>query len=233
MIEDNPLMSELERMIAFCKAHEHIYIYRTDELQKLISKYFAMSQIRIEGFIKPEVFEGDRAIEPFPIYNFYEMKLNVEKYSAENVGVIISNQDEVYNQIIDTLKMTGVDDFFIVGAWNKHAIHKKMKSRTAEEFLLEVNLADHCNLNCQCCDHFSPLAPKTFLDFDQYVKDIKRLSKLTGGKIGLMKLQGGEPLLNDRLIDYIAVTREAFPDSYVCIFTDGLLLNKWGGGDIS
>jgi hypothetical protein len=89
-------------------------------------------------------------------------------------------------------------------------------------------LADHCNLNCQCCDHFSPLASKTFLDYDQYVNDIKRFAELTCGKIGLFKLQGGEPLLNDRLIDYMKVTREVFPDSYICLFTDGLLLPKWG-----
>jgi len=230
MVEDNPLMSELERMVAFCKAHEHIYIYRTDATQTFIQKYLCMAELKIDGFIKPEVFEGDRATLTTPVYNFYEMKLNVEDYGAEKVGVIISNQDEVYNQIIDTLKMTGVNDFFIVGEWNKRAIPKKMRPRTVQEFFLEVNLADHCNLNCQCCDHFSPIATKTFLDFDQYVKDIKRLAKLTGGKIGLMKLQGGEPLLNERLIDYMKVTREVFPDSHICVFTDGLLLNQWGGG---
>lgn len=66
------------------------------------------------------------------------------------------------------------------------------------------------------------------MNYDQYEKDIGRLSKLTGGHIGLLKLQGGEPLLNDRLIDYIKVTRKYFPNSRICLFTDGMLLYKWG-----
>jgi hypothetical protein len=124
--------------------------------------------------------------------------------------------------------MIGIRNFYIVSEWNKRTFCKKMLPRALEDFYLEVNLADHCNLNCQCCDHFSPIAKPTFLDFDQYVKDIHRLAELTGNKMGLMKLQGGEPLLNDRVIDYMKVTRECFPDSHICLFTDGLLLIKWG-----
>lgn len=103
-----------------------------------------------------------------------------------------------------------------------------MMPRSVDDFYLEVNLADHCNLNCQCCDHFSPIATETYLNFTQYVNDIQRIAELTGGEIGLMKLQGGEPLLNNRILDYITVTRKVFPNSRICIFTDGLLLPKWG-----
>ena len=42
-----------------------------------------------------------------------------------------------------------------------------------------------------------------------------------------MKLQGGEPLINDRVLDYMKITREIFPNSQICLFTDGLLLPKW------
>ena len=66
------------------------------------------------------------------------------------------------------------------------------------------------------------------LDFEQYVRDIHRISELSGGKIGLMKLQGGEPLLNPRVTEYMKATREVFPDSPICLFTDGLLLPKVG-----
>lgn len=89
------------------------------------------------------------------------------------------------------------------------------------------NLADHCNLNCQMCDHFSPLAEKKFLSLETYTKDIKRLAELTGGKMGIIKLQGGEPLLNDELLEFIKVTRETFPDCIIFLFTAGLLLKKW------
>lgn len=227
MIEDNPRMNELERMAEFCAMHKYIFLYRTEEDQKLISKYFHMSDIKIQGFVKPEVYELDRVNEPFPIINFPELKRFVMEKGTENIGIIISTDDSVHSQVIETLKMCGITEFFIVSDWNRRTISKKMRPRCIDDFLVEVNLADHCNLNCQCCDHFSPIASKTFLDFDQYVKDINRIANLTNGELGIMKLQGGEPLLNERLIDFIKVTREVFPNTLICLFTAGLLLKKW------
>lgn len=232
MVEDNPRMNELERMAGFCAAHEYVFLYRTDTTQRWISKYFCMSDITLQGFIKPEVFERDRTNVTLPIYNFPELRSFVSDVRAENVGVIISTDDSVHSQVIDTLRMCGVEDVFIVSDWNRRTIPKKMNPRTIDDFWLEVNLADHCNLNCQCCDHFSPIATKTFLDYDQYVKDIRRIAELTDGQLGIMKLQGGEPLLNERLIEYMKITREVFPDTLICLFTAGLLLKKWNSDDL-
>lgn len=228
MVEDNPKMNELEALYGFVMSHkDQIYIYGHDITAMNVSKYLFYADVKIRGFIKPEIYEADTACEPFPIVNFHDIE-KLPKRVKRQIGVIIPAPNELYNQIIENLKMLGIHDFYIVSDWNKRTFVKKLAPRAIEDFYLEVNLADHCNLNCQCCDHFSPIASKTFLDFDQYVKDIKRLAQLTNGKIGLMKLQGGEPLLNDRVIDYFKVTREVFPDSHICLFTDGLLLPKWG-----
>ena len=232
MVKDNPKMNELERMHEFCCVHKFVFLYRTELTQKLISKYFWMSGIRLQGFIKPEVYESDRANESFPIYNFPELKRFVDENGQENIGVIISTDDSVYSQVIDTLRLLGVNNIFPVSDWNKRTIPKKMQPRCIENFGVEVNLADHCNLNCQCCDHFSPIASETFLDYDQYVKDIKRIADLIDGQLGFIKLQGGEPLLNEQLIDYIKVTREVFPKTSICLFTAGLLLKKWDSKDL-
>lgn len=231
MIEDNPRMSELERLSAFCAAHEKVFLYQTEPTQKLISKYLWMADIKLDGFIKPEVYEGDRAHEPFPILNLPELKRFAEEHGDKKNGVILSTDDSIHSQVIDTLRMCGIEDVFIVSEWNRRTIPKKMQPRAIEDFWIEVNLADHCNLNCQCCDHFSPIAKENYLDFDQYVKDIKRIAKLTDGQLGMMKLQGGEPLLNDRLIDYMKVTREVFPDTLICLFTAGVTLKKWDAKD--
>ena len=48
------------------------------------------------------------------------------------------------------------------------------------------------------------------------------------GNISRIALLGGEPLLNKRLIDYISLTRQYFPNSIIEIVTDGLLLPQWG-----
>jgi len=140
MIEDNPRMNELERLSAFCAAHESIFIYRTESVQKLISKYLWMADIKLYGFIKPEVYEADRAHEPFPILNLPELKRFIKDNGSENTGVIISTDDSVHSQVIDTLRMCGAEDFFIVSEWNKRTIPKKMQPRSIEDFWIEVRL---------------------------------------------------------------------------------------------
>ncbi len=228
MVEDNPRQNELEELVSFCKSFPLIYIWEHDTVQRLISKYLHFAEIRIQGFVKSRVQSCDQEGEPFPVITLLELK-KLNARCADKIGIIISTDSAMYNQDIQLIKsVSGVDNFFFVSEWNKRTIPYKMTPRSKENFWVEVNLADHCNLNCQCCDHFSPIAKPTFLDFDQYVRDLKRLSDLTDNKIGLIKLQGGEPLLNDRLIDFMRVTREIFPNAFLCLFTDGVLLKKWG-----
>lgn len=35
----------------------------------------------------------------------------------------------------------------------------------------EVQLAEHCNLNCAYCDHFSPIVQPEFLDTESFSRD--------------------------------------------------------------
>ena len=56
---------------------------------------------------------------------------------------------------------------------------------------LTVQLADHCNLNCSGCSHFSPLADKLFANITQYDSDMKQLSQLVTG-INRILLLGGD-----------------------------------------
>lgn len=46
-----------------------------------------------------------------------------------------------------------------------------------------VDIVDHCNLNCKGCGHFSPLAPKSFLDIETFENDLRRLNELLNGNI--------------------------------------------------
>ena len=171
MVEDNPKMNELEELHHFCKKY-NIYIYGHDITSMNVSKYLYFSGVKIKGFIKPEVLQCDIASEPFPIVNLAELN-TFSKKEKQTIGVIICAPTELYNQIIGMLQIIGIRHYYIISEWNKRTLVKKMAPRTIEDFYLEVNLADHCNLNCQCCDHFSPIASETFLDFDQYVCDIK------------------------------------------------------------
>jgi hypothetical protein len=54
---------------------------------------------------------------------------------------------------------------------------KRLKKRKLLRF--DVQLADHCNLNCKGCANFSPIAAKQFLEKESFENDCARLAMLT------------------------------------------------------
>jgi len=92
---------------------------------------------------------------------------------------------------------------------------------------VEIHLADHCNLNCKGCGHFSPMADVRFIDLDQYSADLKRMSDLFE-IIEEMRLMGGEPLLFPRINEAVALSRSFFSRTDLRIVTNGVLLTKMG-----
>ncbi len=103
---------------------------------------------------------------------------------------------------------------------------KAYRSVQAEKhFYFEVQVAEHCNLNCAGCTHFSSIAKPGFLDAAQYEKDIARLSELFGADYPFtVRLMGGEPLLYDKLTALFAVTRKTLPKADISVVTNGILL---------
>jgi MoaA/NifB/PqqE/SkfB family radical SAM enzyme len=221
MIQDNPICGQNKELVYFGKKYKNIFLFGTGETQYLIAKYLRFCDISPRYVVEESepVYRGDMEV--------FTVEKAAKNFKLAGSGIIISASDADYTRIFSHLINAGFKNIFFISEWNKRTIPHKMRPRTNDLFWLEVNLADHCNLNCQMCDHFSPVAEKIFLDYDQYVKDIKRLADLTGNHIDMMKLQGGEPLLNNRCIDFIRVTREIFPRTRLWFFTDGLLLLNW------
>ena len=94
---------------------------------------------------------------------------------------------------------------------------------------VEIHLADHCNLNCKGCGHFSPVASERFIDLDQLSTDLHRLSHLFGN-IEMIRLMGGEPLLHPAITEAIAVSRKFLPRADIRLVTNGILLPKMNEG---
>lgn len=92
------------------------------------------------------------------------------------------------------------------------------------ELQFEVELVGHCNLNCKCCNHYSPLVQEEYCDINEYKKDCDRLSELFKGEMSSVYLMGGEPLLHPQVTEFMRVTREAFPIGEILLVTNGLLL---------
>ncbi len=235
---DQPRWTQLLKMIPFCHEHKHLFIWGIHEAQKYLEKYLVMSGITVEGYIITESYgsmlpwwwQSDASDCDEIEKNEYHISDVVKKYKYDkSLGFLIAEEDMYLNDIVKQISSEGLsfEQVYILSEYNKRAIAYKMTPRPVDRMWIEVNLADHCNLNCQMCDHFSPVAKPHFLDFDEYTRDIKRLAELTDGKMGIMKLQGGEPLLNENIIDFIKVTRETFPDCIIFLFTAGLLLKQW------
>lgn len=104
--------------------------------------------------------------------------------------------------------------------------HIEERKLTPSQFLrMEVSLAEHCNLNCKYCGHFSSIAEPEFIEIEQLERDMKRMSYLLNAKSDKIYLLGGEPLLHKGIVECIEVIRQCFPESRLVILTNGLLLN--------
>ncbi len=90
----------------------------------------------------------------------------------------------------------------------------------------EVHLAEHCNLNCKYCCHFSCIAEKKLYDFEQYKKDMRQLAKVTKKRIRSFYFLGGEPLLHPQVNDFMDFTRKILPFTLLALVTNGVLLKQ-------
>lgn len=114
----------------------------------------------------------------------------------------------------------------ILMASNSAARVTEVMTRATPRAILtfEVALAQHCNLNCAYCDHFSPIAEPELADFDETAHDFVRLSQLFGGHAEEIRLLGGEPLLHPDIIRFLKMARENFPKANIDIVTNGIKL---------
>jgi len=90
----------------------------------------------------------------------------------------------------------------------------------------EVHIVEHCNLGCQCCNHYSSIAEESFLDLETFEKDFTRMASLTNSHVEFINLLGGEPLLHPRLIEFFPIARRLFPRTRIQLITNGILLSK-------
>lgn len=147
----------------------------------------------------------------------FVLEIGILRASLEE---ILLRQGSVLNlpEFQDTLNGLGLSDVdFAVFAT------RILRRRTLK---FEVSLVEHCNLNCQCCDHFSPLAQKEFLNPSVMERDFKRLSELFGEDVTQIDLLGGEPLLHPELPRLLELARQHFPHANLSVVTNGILLNQ-------
>jgi len=87
----------------------------------------------------------------------------------------------------------------------------------------EIHVADHCNLNCTGCLHFTPFARKWFADPERIGRDVAAL-RSHFRFIRHVTLLGGEPLLHPNCEKVVLAVKNASPESLITIVTNGVIL---------
>lgn len=109
------------------------------------------------------------------------------------------------------------DPGFVI--WFRRAILR----RKPVLFHFEVQLTDHCNLDCKGCEHFSTLCPPTFADLREFDSDMEHMSHLFS-RVRDIGLLGGEPLLHPQVLEFYKSARSRFPKSRIYLQTNGTLV---------
>lgn len=187
-------------------------------------------QFELIGFCTPEQSSLTQTNDL--VYSLEAMR---DAYLDRKIGAVIII-DGSQQKWIRVFGAQGIDRIYAIPS--KYLVMEEIPSEkqidtlhSAEELLpelsqLEMHLADHCNLNCKGCSHFSNLVPEpVFADYEQFQKDIKRLTELFDN-IRAFFFLGGEPLLNQEAARFLYSAREAFPYTMLNLVSNGLLVMK-------
>lgn len=90
---------------------------------------------------------------------------------------------------------------------------------------LEIQVVEHCNLNCASCTHFSPLAEPSFINKEAFFLQLKKVEPLFRGNCKSLKIMGGEPLLHPEINVLLGLARQAMPNTKLTLQTNGILLS--------
>lgn len=120
-----------------------------------------MCGVVIDGYVVTIVREEEKksfCYRELPVISFEEF------LKVEDAGIILGLSDKHYNNVIPMFREKVFSDYFMMTEYNKRAIAEQVRPRNRDELTFEISLADHCNLSCQMCDHFSQLSKPWFVD---------------------------------------------------------------------
>ena len=90
---------------------------------------------------------------------------------------------------------------------------------------LIYNIVEHCNLRCAKCDHASPWFSQAFAELSSFIEDLRSLTEIC--KIDELTFAGGEPLLHQKLTDFISLSRKNNFSRELRLLTNGTLLQQF------
>lgn len=176
-------------------------------------------------------------------------ELRIDLRLEVRVDCFSDNDEQKHGTLVDGVPCISLEELtkqkeetlVIIAASKKHGIKEQLQKEgfpyvvyqedimgSFSETILRyfvLNILDHCNMNCQGCNHFANIAEKRFVSIEDIRRDTKRMSELCeGGKVARIGVMGGEPLLHPDLLEILEVTRMHFPKSLIQLVSNGLLL---------
>ena len=232
------ITNEIKAMMEFAlDEHKYNYIYGFNDHSHNVMKLMDMCEVPIRGYLAKQS-ECQRIREGRSRYCADENGLINGKrlYSLDeladdkrSIGVILGGSGWYLRENLNDLFANGFEyqNIFVVEEPVKGWITNKLTPKDRKGFGVEINVTDHCNLNCQMCNHFSQLAEPTYINVETFRRDIERLGELFDHEIRYIALLGGEPLLHKELPEMVRLAHTVFPRTDLHIISNGLLLQKW------
>ena len=122
-----------------------------------------------------------------------------------------------------------VEDMYLTTRLNKDiSVFNFIEPYVSAKFLpyLEYHIADHCNLNCHACGHCSSLVKEpVFPVLEKMINDFEQFHKFIDD-FGIIRIMGGEPLLNPDINEYVKLNRRLYPLADIRVVTNAILLPK-------
>lgn len=208
-----------------------------------------MNKVVIKKLHSDKMFEGLKKVENIEIYAFTDSQPQLwgeeengypicsiykvaELYSKQLIHKIIFSSDidlNLLDRMVQEVSNLGIryediwiikPEFYLEPLMENICMYKQYKRLPYIEF----HVADHCNLNCKGCVHFSPLVKQQkFVEYETVKKDLLQLKKIVS-YIDKIHILGGEPFLNKELDRFIYLVHDVYPFSKVNVVTNGMLL---------
>lgn len=246
-------LTDMNQLLEWSVRQTGIVLYGAGMAGKMVLSYLKETGNgwKIKCFAETAPEKG-KEIETIPVCRLNEIK--IEEKEGDKSSILVTTTEKFHEEILAAVEDNYGDDASVavisdscIGQLRymqnfkqsvvrqslecQKQLHRDLtaffdKILPLRQLTFSVNLCDHCNLNCAGCNNYAPLADEHFTDINQFERDIKRLSELSGGDAHRIQLTGGEPLLNPKAIEYAVIARSYFPNAWISFVSNGLLLTQ-------
>lgn len=196
-----------------------------------IQEVLKNSDIKIQFFIEDLVNNAvggeneDNFVTNLPLITFFEFRRLVN--AGELDGVIIADDVPSYftKNAIQIFKFYRIPQVGIMDLTflNPNSLIYWLDEHKSFLHYLEADITDRCNLNCRGCCHFANFYyDDEFYPLENFKRDMCRIAQIFD--IPTFRLLGGEPFILKNVDDYLGTAKKYFPNVYLGIITNGLLI---------